>query len=150
MTFHLDFAMRIGLINAISKSQFFCKASLLRTKQDLQWMEKSAPIMCARRHRRVFNLECSNSLEKFAIWAALCSKHMILAPYVFDENMDRQAYLRMLNEFAFPHATAINLNKQYFRKRSALAHRLITISHRLNDVFFWMSEWPFRSLALTS
>ena len=110
-------------------------------------MEKSAPIMCARRHRRVFNLECSNSLEKFAIWAALCSKHMILAPYVFDENMDRQAYFRMLNEFAFPHATAINLNKQYFRKDcfedsgawargSALDHRLITISHRLNDVFF--------------
>ena len=30
--------------------------------------------------------------------------------------MDRQAYLRMLNEFAFPRATAINLNKQYFRK----------------------------------
>ena len=53
-------------------------------------------------HSPAFNLECR---ERLAIWTAICSKDVILALF-FDKNVYGQAYLRMLNEFAFPGETS--------------------------------------------
>ena len=58
---------------------------------------------------------------------------MILGSF-FDETVDGQAYLQMLNGFAFPQL-AINFNNRLFRglwwaQNSALAHRLVAVKDR--------------------
>ena len=90
-----------------------------------------------------FNFERTNSRAKLTIWAALCGNGVILGPYIFYGNMNGLAYLRMLNEFAFPQL-AIHFNNQFgeglFRglwwaQDGAPAHRLIEVRDRLNEVF---------------
>ena len=63
-------------------------------------------------HPPVFNFERQNSREKLTVWAALCGNGVILGPYFFQGNVDGIAYLRMLNEFAFPQL-AIHFGNQY-------------------------------------
>ena len=60
-----------------------------------------------------FNFERRNSRGKLIVWAALCGNGMVLGPYFFDQNVDGLAYLRMLNEFAFPQL-AIHFNNQHW------------------------------------
>ena len=50
-TCHVDYAIRNSLMNAV-ETQTFSGASLLKTKQDLQWLEKLTLTMCANTHRR--------------------------------------------------------------------------------------------------
>ena len=112
-----------------------------------------------------FNFERTNSCGKLNIWAALCGNGVILGPYFFDGNVNGLAYLRMLNEFAFPQL-AIHFNNQFWEglfrgpwwvQDGAPAHRPIEVRDRLNEVFGENRvialqhnvEWPPRSPDLT-
>ena len=111
------------------------------------------------------NFERTNSRAKLTIWATLCGNGVILGPYFFYRNVTGLAYLRMLNEFAFPQL-AIHFNNQFWEglfrglwwaQDGAPAHRLIEVRDRLNEVFGENRvialqhnvEWPPRSLDLT-
>ena len=68
---------------------------------------------------------------------------VILGPYFFDGNVNGLAYLRILNEFAFPQL-AVHFKNQFreglFRglwwaQDGAPVHRLIEVQHRFNEVF---------------
>ena len=112
-----------------------------------------------------FNFERTNSRAKLTIWAALCGNGVILGPYFFDGNVTGLAYLRMLNEFAFPQL-AIHYNNQFWEglfrglwwaQDGVPFHRLIEVRDRLNEVFGdnrvialqHNVEWPPRSPDLT-
>ena len=82
-----------------------------------------------------FNFVRTNSRAKLAIWAAFCGNGVILEPYFFYGNVNGLAYLRMLNEFAFPQL-AIHFNNQFWERLfrglwlaqdGAPAHRLIEV-----------------------
>ena len=73
---------------------------------------------------------------------------VILGSYFFDGNLNGLAYLRMLNEFAFPQL-AIHFNNQFWEglfrglwwaQDGAPAHRLIEVRDRLNKVFGELGE----------
>ena len=111
------------------------------------------------------NFERTNSRAKLTIWAALCGNGVILGPYFFDGNVNGLAYLRMLNEFAFPQL-AVHFNNQFWEglfqglwwaQDGAPAHRLIEVRDCLNEVFGENRvialqhnvDWPPRSPDLT-
>lgn len=111
-----------------------------------------------------FNFDRSHERAKLTVWAGLCGNGVVLGPYLFDGNVDGLAYLRMLNEFAFP-VLANNFNNQYWEgmfrglwwaQDGAPAHRLLEVRHRLNETFRnrvvglgHNVEWPPRSPDLT-
>jgi hypothetical protein len=74
MTCHVDYAIQIGLTNAV-ETQIFCKALLSEMKQDLSWIEKLTLIMCASMHRKEIHRHA-----KLTIWAALCGNGVIVGP----------------------------------------------------------------------
>ena len=89
-----------------------------------------------------FNFERTNSRAKLTIWAALCGNGVILEYYFFYGNVNDMAYLRVLNEFAFPQLPIL-FNNQFWERLlpglwwaqdGAPAHRLIEVRDRLNEV----------------
>ena len=116
-------------------------------------------------HPPAFNFERNNSRAKLTVWAGLCGNGLIVGPYIFEQNVNGHSYLAMLNEFVFPNL-AVHFNNQYWEglfrglwwaQDGALAHRLIQVRDRLNEVFGnnhiiglgHNVEWPPRSPDLT-
>ena len=90
-----------------------------------------------------------------------CGNGVILGPYIFEQNVDGQAYFHMLNELPLPQLV-INFYNQYWEglfrglwwaQDGAPAHRLVAVRDRLNEVFgenrvialHHIVEWPSRA-----
>ena len=119
MTCHVGYAIQLQIdsTNAVG-TKIFCKALLSEMKHDLPWMERLTLITCASMHRKEIHRHLTSKGQTLepkspSAWAALCGNGVILGPYFFDGNVNGLAYLRMLNEFAFPQL-AIHFNNQFW------------------------------------
>jgi hypothetical protein len=50
----------------------------------------------------VFNFNRKDSRAKLTVWGALCGNSVLLGPYFFEGNVDGDAYLQMLPQYALP------------------------------------------------
>ena len=113
----------------------------------------------------VFNFNRKDSREKPTVWGAVCGNGVLLGPYFFEGNVDGDAYLQMLRQYALPFL-AVHFQNQYengvFRnlwwvQDGAPAHRRLDVRNLLSQAFGndhivglgHNVEWPPRSPHLT-
>lgn len=112
-----------------------------------------------------FNFDVSSSREKINVWAALCGNRDIIGPFFYDNNINGQTYLNMLNEEVVPSMMEIfqydlfgdvQFNDVLWFQDGAGAHRARAVSIRLRELFGenvialgQRQEWPARSPDLT-
>lgn len=97
--------------------------------------------------------------DKISVWAGLCGNGTVIGPFFYDVNLTGDLYLEMLDELIIPaiqQAYGNNFRNVWFMQDGAPAHRRITVSQRLREVFGqrimalgFPVEWPPRSPDLT-
>lgn len=111
-----------------------------------------------------FHFDRNDAREKLTVWAGLCGNGDMVGPFLFNQNVNGQAYLNLLNEDVIPELVRIfgnqyqngNFQRLWWAQDGAPCHRLIAVRDRLNQVFrnrvvmlFNENEWPPRSPDLT-
>lgn len=103
--------------------------------------------------------EKPNSREKLSVWIGLTGTGLIIGPIFYEQNLNGQAYLDMLNEIIIPQLQTgygERLNRVWWMQDGAPCHRSIPVKNRLFEVFGervigvgHRVEWPPRSPDLT-
>jgi len=113
-----------------------------------------------------FHFDVSASRDKVTVWAALSGNGHIIGPFFFDENVNGESYLNMLNEEVIPEMNILydfdawgdvrfQQNVWWFQD-GAPCHRRRIVIDRLRELFGGQvvafnheNEWPARSPDLT-
>lgn len=106
-----------------------------------------------------FNYEKSIRQEKLSVWVGMCGNGNLIGPFFYDNNLNGNTYLNMLNEQIIPEITRIygcNSHRVWWFQDGAPAHRTRIVTQRLRDFFgarvvalSHAVEWPPRSPDLT-
>ena len=112
-----------------------------------------------------FNYDVDFRREKLnvIVWAGLCGNGLLLGPFFFENNMNGNGYLQILNEHVipelmenFPVQQRGVFRRLWWAQDGAPAHRLVAVRNRLAEVFghrvialYHDVEWPSRSPDLT-
>lgn len=107
------------------------------------------------------NFDVSTDRRKLHLWGGICGNGTLLGPFFFQQNVNGQRYLDMLNNQALPQLALnfninINRNRLWWVQDGATAHRTVPVRRRLQQVFGHRVialghgiEWPPRSPDLT-
>ena len=103
--------------------------------------------------------ERSMNREKLSVWAGLCGNGSIIGPFFYENNLNSERYLEMLNNEIIPELRAAyreHFNQIWWLQDGAPAHRTNIVKTRLSDVFNhriigigFDTEWPPRSPDMT-
>ena len=113
-----------------------------------------------------FTYDVNSSREKVTVWAGICGNGRIIGPFFFDENINGNVYVNMLNEQVVPelnemfHFNIMGDNRYeqniWWFQDGAPCHRQNVVTERLRQLFGNQvvslgqeTEWPPRSPDLT-
>ena len=104
-----------------------------------------------------------NDKRKIMVWVGLLGDNTIIGPYIFQQNVNGQTYLDMINNFVVPqlaakygHGRNGSIRQIWWFQDGAPAHRARVVHNRLQQLFpnrvvglGHTVEWPPRSPDLT-
>jgi hypothetical protein len=117
----------------------------------------------ARNNAPNFTYDIPNNRAKIVIWVGLMGNNTLIGPYIFQQNVNGQVYLNMINQFVVPGLIASYGQRQngsiprvWWIQDGAPAHRAAIVRNRLQQLFpnrvvglGHGVEWPPRSPDLT-
>ena len=150
-----NFASKI----VIGDEAAFCMNGTVNTWNVRQYAPKGE-------HPENFVFEKSAMRDKVTVWAALCGNGNVIGPFFFEENVNGQSYLDMINTYVVHELSILfnynNIDETRFGEEiwwfqdGAPCHRFLVVDERLTELFGEQvialnrnREWPPRSPDLT-
>ena len=106
-----------------------------------------------------FNFDVRMCREKVSAWMGMCGNETLVSPIFYENNLNGNGYLNLLNERIIPELHQIHgnrMNRLWWIQDGAPCRRTIAVRHLLTDVFNksiialnHAIEWPLRSSDLT-
>jgi hypothetical protein len=111
-----------------------------------------------RTHPPNYTYNVPNNRQKLMVWVGMIGNNHIIGPYFFQQNVNGQSYLQMINQYVVPALARYGLGRNgaiprlWWIQDGAPAHRAIVVRQRLQQLFpnrivalGHGTEWPPRS-----